>query len=184
MIRQKSILLLVLAFCTSHLKAQESKTDSLLLELSSSRDTARVNVLNALGDLAYRSDPDEAIRYGNEARILAEDMEFDKGLAFALKNIGLGHFMQSNYAEASINWEQSLKIFESLQNESAAANLLSNLGSAYTYMGDDVNAVDYLLRSLQIAEKIGDSLRMATCLMNIGGIYSSIPENIDKALPY
>ena len=97
MIRQKTILFLLLFLCSLHVKAQESQTDSLLNVLSNSTDTTRVNVLNALGDFAYRSDPDEAIRYGNEARDLAEELNFDKGLAFALKNIGLGYFMQSNF---------------------------------------------------------------------------------------
>jgi adenylate cyclase len=184
MIKRKTILFLLIFLCSLHVKAQESQTDSLLNVLSNSTDTTRVNVLNALGDLVFRSEPNEAIRYGIEARELAEELKFEKGLAFALKNIGLGYFMQSNFVEASVIWEQSLKIFESLQDEAAAANLLSNLGSAHTYMGDDPKAVDYLLRSITIAENIGDSLRMATCLMNIGSIYSSIPENIDQSLPY
>ena len=116
--------------------AQDVRTDSLkTILLSSDDDTLKVNTLNVLADHLYKPEPSKAIEYGNEARDLAEELNFEKGLADALKNIGLGYFMQGNYVEASINWEQSLKLFESQQNETAAANLLSNLGSAHTYMG-------------------------------------------------
>lgn len=183
--RETSFLFLGFFLITTIAFSQQHQIDSLLIVLSKSQeDTNKVNTLNTLSDLVYRTDPIKAIIFGKEATKLAELLDYQKGLAFALKNIGLGYFVQSNYVEASIFWEQSLKIFESIQDETAAANVLSNMGSAYTYMGDDAKAIDYLLRSLKVAEKIGDSLRMATCLMNIGGIYSYIPETIDKALPY
>lgn len=178
-------LLLLILLVPQTTFGQIQERDSLLFVLSQSvEDTNKVNTLNTLSDLAYKMDPEKAIMFGNGAKKLSELLNYQKGLAFALKNIGLGYFMQSNFVEASINWEQSLKIFEASKDESSVANLLSNMGSAYTYMGDDAKAIDYLLRSLKVAEKIGDSLRMATCLMNIGGIYSSIPETINKALPY
>ena len=184
MIRRKSILLLFLALCSVHVQAQESQLDSLINVLSNSKDTTKVNTLNALGNLVNRSDPDEAIRYGNEARDLAMVLDFQKGHAYALKNIGLGYFMQSDFVEASINWEQSLKIFESIEDEAGIANMIGNLGAAYSYMGDDAKAVDFFLRSLKISEEKGDSIRMATSLLNIGTLYAFKPETVDKSLPY
>lgn len=183
--RLYSFLLLLILLVPQTTFGQIQERDSLLFVLSQSvEDTNKVNTLNTLSDLVYRTDPVKAIVFGKEAKQLAELLDYQKGLAFALKNIGLGYYMQSNYVEASIQWEQSLKIFELLQDESAVANLLSIIGSAHTNMGDDPKAIDYLLRSLKVAEKIDDSLRMTTCLMNIGGIYSYIPENVDQALPY
>ena len=179
------LLFLVLSSFPLFCAAQDVRTDSLkTILLSSEDDTLKINILNVLADHLNRSQPSKTIEYGNEARVLAEELNFEKGLAFALKNIGQGYFNQGNYVEALLNWEQSLRIFESVHNESAAANLLSNLGSTHFYMGNEVKAVDYLLRSLTVSEKIGDSLRMATCLMNIGAMYSTIPGNIDNSLPY
>ncbi len=164
--------------------AQDVRTDSLkTILLSSEDDTLKVNTLNELAGDLYRSEPSKAIEYGNEAKDLAEELNFEKGLARALNIIGLAYYKQSNYVEASFNWEQSLNLYESEQNERLAANLLSNLGSAHTYMGDYVKAVDYLLRSLTVAEKIADSLQMGSCLINVGAIYSDL-ENFDKSLPY
>ena len=183
--RLLSFLFLITQFGFTPTFSQQHHRDSLLnIIYETEEDTIKINALNALCDLLYRTDPSKTIDYASEAKKLAEQLNFQKGLAFALKNIGLGFFIQSNYVEAAIYWEKSLLIFESLQDETSTANLLGNLGSAYSYMGDDVKAVDYLLRSLKIAEKSGDSLRMATCLLNIGGIYANIPENVDKSLPY
>ena len=173
--------LLSFVLCT----AQDLPKDSLLNVLSvAQEDTTKVTVLNALSALINRSEPTEAITYGNEARELAEKLNDQKGLAFALKNIGLGYFMQSNFVEASINWEQSLKIFKSIKHEDGVANIISNLGAVYSYMGDDAKAVDYYLQSLKISEKKSDSLQIATCMLNIGSTYAWKPETLEKALPY
>jgi len=165
--------------------AQIEIIDSLktVLETTTEDDTLKVNTLNALAAHLHRSEPSKAIEYGNDARDLAVELNYEKGLAKALNLIGLSYFTQSNFVEASINWEQSLNFYESDQNEKGVANVLSNLGTAYGYMGDYVRGVDYFLRSLTVAEKIGDSLRMATCFINIGAIYSDL-ENFDYSLPY
>ena len=112
--------------------AQDSQKDSLLAVLAlSQEDSAKVNTLNALCALLNRTDPSEGITYGNEARELAEKLEFKPGLALALKNVGLGNYFLANYVEALIQWENSLSMFESLQDDLMIANLMSNLALIY-----------------------------------------------------
>jgi class 3 adenylate cyclase len=165
--------------------ARNPQIDSLKSVLISlDEDTVKVNTLNVLSGELYGVEPEEAIRYGNEAKELAKSLDFHSGLALALKNTGMGFYFQGNYVEASINWEESLKIYESIGDEWGAANLMSNLGAVYSMQGDDAKAVDYLLRSLKISERSGDSLRIATCLMNIGTIYSYNPTALDKAIDH
>ena len=176
---------ITLIFLSIYCQAQDTSIDSLKsILLRQKEDTSMVNTLNALADNLYRSEPSEALGYGIQAKELAENLNYTKGLAYALKNIGLDYYMLGNYVEASINWEQSLTIFESLQDEAGASNLISNLGATYSFMGDNAKAIDYFLRALSMAEKKGDSMRIATCLLNIGSVYSFIPETVDKALPY
>ncbi|MCK5370244.1 MAG: tetratricopeptide repeat protein [Cyclobacteriaceae bacterium] len=183
--RRKYFLLLGLLLISNLSFSQDPQRDSLLNVLSLAKeDTLKVNVLNALSTLLNRTDPTEAITYGSEARDLAEKLEYKPGLALALKNIGLGYYFLANYVEALIQWENSLSMFESLQDDVMTANLMGNLALIYSTQGDDAKAIDYLLRSLKIAEDLGDSLRIATVLLNIGVIYSTKPVSRDKAIEY
>jgi serine phosphatase RsbU (regulator of sigma subunit) len=164
---------------------QTSQIDSLkAILVNLEEDTSKVNTLNALASNVYRSAPDEAIKIGSEAKKLAEQLNYQEGLAYALKFIGIGYYMQGNYVEASINWELSLEIFKTIDNENGIANILGNLGTIHGTLGETDKAIEYHLQSLKIAEKRGDSIRIATCLNNIGTIYSDNPKTFNEALEY
>ena len=183
--RQNSFLLLVFFLVSKLSLAQDPQIDSLLTVLSvSQEDTVKVDVLNGLSALVNRTDPSEAITYGNNAQNLAEKLKYKPGHALALKNIGLSCYFLGNYVEALIQWENSLIMFESLQDDQMTANLMGNLALIYSTQGDDVKAIDYMLRSLKIAEDLRDSLRIATVLLNIGVIYSTKPVTRNKAINY
>ena len=181
----KIIPLIFLFLLTGNSHAQTSQIDSLkAILVNSEENTSKVNTLNALASNVYRSAPDEAIKIGSEAKTLAELLNYQEGLAYALKFIGVGYYMQGNYVEASINWELSLEIFESLEDEIGIANLIGNLGAIHSTMGDDARAIEYFLQSMKIAENIGDSIRIITCLINIGAIYAKDIRTLDKAHEY
>ncbi|MCD4709371.1 MAG: tetratricopeptide repeat protein, partial [Bacteroidales bacterium] len=181
----KTYLLLFFLFSGIMTSAQSGRVDSLKMALRNlDADTVKVNTLNAIADAVYRTDPDEAIRYSSEAKNLAELINFPKGVAGAYKNIGLGHYMQGDYADAFKNWEPSLKIYEELGDDQLVANLLSNQGSIYSTIGKNVEAIEYYLRALKMAEKLADSTRIGTLLLNIGVVYSEQTATLDTARDY
>ena len=165
--------------------AQSTDIDSLKVLLESQGDdTLKVNTLNQIASVIFRSDPDEAISYSEEALLLADQIEFRKGQALAHKNQGLGYYMQGHYAEALKSWEPSLLIYEELGDYKMVANLLSNIGSIYYSTGKNVEAIEYFLRSLKMAEELSDSTRISTLLLNIGVVYSEMPATYDTARNY
>ncbi len=179
------LLLFLITLIPFLVNGQNVYLDSLKVELANTRDdTIKVKILNAISNSIYSSSPDEAIAYGTQAKELAEQINDSTGMAYALKNIGLGHYIYFNHVEVSINWEQSLAIFEALNDDLGSANLLSNLGVIYSAQGDDAKAIDYYLRSLRLSEKLGDSLRIASALGNVGHVYSSKKATRAKALGY
>jgi hypothetical protein len=90
--------------------AQEGHVDSLIQSLETAiADTNKVNIMLDISLHEYRQTPVDAILYGQEARRLSEQLGFKKGVAFALKYIGLGHYFKGDYWEAISSWEQSLK---------------------------------------------------------------------------
>jgi len=178
-------LYLFVFFLLSGIIASAQDVDSLkVLVESQAEDTTKVNTLNAIASAVYRSEPDEALKYSEESRILAEEIDFSKGLALAHKNLGLGYYMQGNYAEAFRCWEPSLQIYEELGDYKMVANLLSNMGSIYYSIGKNVEAIEYFLRSLKMAEELLDSTRISTLFLNIGVVYSEMPATYDTARNY
>jgi len=165
--------------------AQDSETDSLRAILATCKeDTVKVNVLLAISGNLYRLSPLEAIQLSTEAKDLAEQLNFQKGVAHALKFIGMGHYFQGQYLETINFWKHSLTTFELINDKAGIANILSNLGAVYNNMGDDATALELYLESLKISEEINDSLRVSTVMSNIGLIYQKKPATQDKAKEY
>lgn len=176
---------LLILFSVITINAQNTQVDSLKQLLNGlGLDTARVNVLNEIADALFRTDPDGALQYGNEAKELAEMINYPKGEALAYKNLGLGFYMQGEYSEAFRNWEPSLVIYRELGDNQLVANLLSNMGAVYHSIGKNVEAIEHYLPALKIAEELSDSTRIGTLLLNIGVVYSEKVSTRDSAINY
>ena len=94
---------------------QTSEIDSLKNYISArSDDSLKVNALIALSGKYLGSDLQEAIRWGYKALDLAEEIDFQKGRAYAYKAIGLGNYYQANYPEAVVQFQNSLAVFDSI----------------------------------------------------------------------
>ena len=148
------------------------------------QDTLRVNTLNEVATALSSTDMDEAIRFGTEARDLAEQINYPGGAALANKNLGIAYFYQGEYLDALKKWELSLSFYEEKGDDQMIANLKSNMGAAYYTMGKNVEAIEYYLSALKLAEELSDSTRLGTLLMNIGAMYAELPGTLDSAINY
>lgn len=174
-----------LFFFSLALHAQVDEVDSLKNIISQQKDDSlKVNNLIALSNIYLNTDLKEAIRYGEEALALAEEINFQKGKGYSYKAIGLGNFFQGNYPEAATQFQNSLENFEAIQFKVGIANILSNLGATYFNAGEDTEAIDFYLRSLRVSEEVNDKLRIGTALNNIGGVYNNNDSTVDKGLEY
>ncbi|MGB5369957.1 MAG: tetratricopeptide repeat protein, partial [Flavobacteriaceae bacterium] len=180
-----SLLVLLLAVPSNPLLAQNNAIDSLKsIVQTGQQDAERVATLNALSlELIQLEEFDQAKAYADEAITLANQLDFDRGKAYALKNKGLAEYYQSKYKEVLEYWTQSLQTFEAIQDTLGIANLALNLGVVYYDQGSLDKALDYYLQSLSFSEKLGDPLRITSALVNIGGVYSQMLD-YDKALDY
>ncbi len=167
------------------LKAQNTQLDKLQADLKTAgEDTVKVNILLSLAKELYMTTPKDAIKYSQEARVLANKLDYPSGEAYALKYIGLVDYFQGQYVEAITFWEQSLRIFEEIDDKEGIANMLSNLGVIYNNQGYDARALSMYLKSLKLAEEITDTLRTITALNNIGLLYSKQKDTENLALEY
>ncbi len=185
MINARHIAFLVLCCLGFQVSGQHTELDSLkALAESTAEDSVRVRLLNEMAGILYRTDPESAIKYSGDARMIAEQADFQPGLAEAYKNLGLGYYMLGDYEAAFRNWNPSLRIFQVLGDEKKVANIIGNQGSIYYTIGQNVQAVENYLKALKIAEKLNDSIRIATLLLNIGLVYADQPGAHDSSASY
>lgn len=167
-------------------QGQDAQTDSLTQVVKTQKDDS-LKVLNLISISTGYLNSDiikEAFSYAKDAQVIAQKIDYKKGLAYATKNVGQGYMKQGEFAKALIEFEQSLQIFDSIQFKPGIANILSNMGAVYFNTSDDTKAIEYYLRSLRVSEEINDQLRIGTAYNNIGGVYHNKPETSSKGLEY
>jgi len=139
----------VLLLCPCSIYAQNSNTDSLLTVVKNSPpDTLKVDKLLEIASKIGRNDPDRVINISDTALRIAEQLQYENGVAYAYKSIGLGYFFQSDNVNAMVNWQKSLNYFTEIGNKQGQSNILNNLGAVYYNGGDDTKAVDFYIKSL------------------------------------
>lgn len=181
--KYKSILVVVLFLVSLIGSSQNTKQiDSLNVLINTiDNDTTAVNHLLHIATLLFSSNPDSSMTYSTKAIVLAEKINFNKGLGYAYKNLGLAHYYKGEYSDVLIYWKKSLVIFEEIDHKTGISNLLNNLGAVYQTKGDDPKALDYFIKSLKIGRKIQDSSRIGTAYLNIGTVYSNQKNTYQEA---
>ncbi|MEO1257410.1 MAG: tetratricopeptide repeat protein, partial [Bacteroidota bacterium] len=172
----KSIISIVVFSLSFVFQIGASNLDS-LIEVANGLpdDSSRVNALLEISAGLWQTEPEEAIKYADEAITLCKKINFPKGLALAYKNIGLAHYIKGDYTNVLDYWLQSLEAYRSNGDKPGISNLLGNIGAVYFNRGDDPNALKYFLEALRVSEEIKDTLRTATLLVNIGAVNFNKP---------
>ena len=178
------ILLIVFIF-PALLLGQKSHTDSLLTLIEKDKeDTNKVIHLYKLcTEYYFVSNYDTALYYGNVALKLAQQLNFQKGIANIYNTFGVIYWNKGDYSKTLDYYLKSLRIKEKLGNKSGIASTLGNIGNVYLQQGDYPKTLDYYFKALKITEELSDQSRIATHLGNIGIVYDQ-QGDYPKALDY
>jgi len=153
-------------------------------ENENENDTAYINSLIKQGWAVWQTEPEKTISLSTRAKELSEKNNFLRGVAYAYKNLGIANVALGNYVETLNNWNEALKVFEQINDQTGIANMLSNMAQIYAEQGNEEKGLEYSLRSLAISEKLGNKLRIYSALNAIGTIYYTKDATKDKALEY
>ena len=145
-----------------------------------SADTAKINKMLQECKALFISNPDKVLDLSLQVKRLSEQANFQQGVAYALKNMGVANYYKNNYPEAIQYYKQSLEVFRSLNDNVGISNLLSNIGVIYYTKGDNTQALEFYLQSLQHAELAEDKVRILTALNNVGGVYYIKVQSLDS----
>ena len=155
--------------------ATNPKVDSLLnLEVAGREDTSHVDVLNQLSWELHRTDIQLSKSYAAEARLLAQNINYPKGLARSLNLLAISISNEGKIMTAIDLNEQGLKIAEAIPDTFLISATTNDLAISFASLGNHEKALSYYQRSLDMSESNGDTLGIAFTLGNIGILHNSI----------
>ncbi len=146
-------------------------------------DSLRVMILNQLS-LAYcDTNTDRSVFYARQALNLANQINFQEGIARS--NINFGYIFTKNRSfQPAINYYLiGIKIYDKLNNDSIVSNVYNKIARIFELQGKNNQALDYYNKSLQYAEKSCIFYEKAYALNYIGGIHFD-EANFNQAYEY
>lgn len=170
----KRLLTLNLFFVTLTLSAQND-IDSLqyILDNYNSADTVRVNLLNQIGFEYWIVDPVKSDEYGSQALALAQQLEYDRGQAFAYRVIGVANWTRGNYEVGLIELLKALNLYKDIGDPLGEANSNLNIGLIYSDQLNYSRALQYFMGAITIYETLERSDRIATTYNKVGEVYTA-----------
>ena len=146
-------------------------------------DSVKVDRLTDLSYKMYKYSTDSAYVIVKQALRIAQDINYTKGYASALSQLGIVYKSQSEYDSALFYYNKSLSIFDSLSMDYERAINLNRLGNVYKRFGSFDKSVDCFLNALEIFKSINDTLKIIFIYNNLGILYYDLG-NFEEALRY
>jgi tetratricopeptide (TPR) repeat protein len=164
--------------------SQQSPIDSLTNLLKTYVDTPRVIVLNKLSfQHMLRGQYKTALGFGNQALELSKEIDYKRGHAKSLVNIGNVYLAQSDLQVAAGHFLNAYTLAKEIKDLIIISHCTNNLGEVYRNQGNYEKAIYYYLESLKIAEALADKAEQSGTLNNIALVYSEM-NNRQKAIEY
>ncbi len=180
---RRIIFCLVLGLIGSEFVFSKSLQDSLQYDITNTSGIEKVDTLNTLFRYHLNRDPKKAFEYTQEALNIAQDIDYQKGIATAMNNMGVAYKNQGIFDKSLKFYIEALEINREINNKEGIANALNNIGTIYSLKYDHERALDYFKEALGIYENLGNEDRISGGLNNIGNVYSDL-KRYDEALEY
>ncbi len=144
---------------------------------------ARVDLLNELGMLLYRSRPLLTEAYAWESLVLSKRLEYKTGLADSNRLMGVSNGARGRYFESMKYFNIAHTIYTELDNKKGMATTFTNIGVVFGSQSRFDLAIDQHLKALAIFEEINDRNHIAHSLNSIGIIFRK-RNNLERAEEY
>jgi len=143
----------------------------------------RVDLLNDLVTKMRERNIYEAVKYGTEARTLADKLHYQKGLGLALENLGWIYYRRGIYSNAFELSQQALKISEERRDSAAIARCLNNVGAINYEKRQYQEAIDRFRLAYIISSGLDDTETAVRSLNNMSFSFLGL-KNTDSAEHY
>ena len=160
------------------------KIDSLKHQLFICKeDTSRVLIMLRLCSEYDLTNLDSGIRYGQQALILAQRIQFSKGEVNALHSLGGSYRRSGDIPKGLELIYKEARIAKEHKDSSEIARSYNNIGVIYFDLDEYLKSIDNFKIALKINEGIRDAEQQIYLLTRIGYAYSK-NNQLDSALNY
>ena len=146
-------------------------------ETTSAEIIKKIDRLNEEAWNVHVLEPKQGLELSNQAKELSEKNNYQKGLAYAIRNMGVSNRYLSNLETALSLSIQALDMFIQLGEKSGEAQAYVSIGAIYYYMGDYERGLDYFLKGLRHGEEIGNKEVLTYAFNGAGYIYGILGNN-------
>ena len=155
------------------LLAQTNKIDSIRARLKTEgRTTTRVDLLHELGMTMRDTGEFSTIRsLTEEARTLAIELNYPKGLAISLMFEGDRLHSEKRYPEALAAFKESIALLDAIHEPQGEGSPLLFIRTVYNDMGAQEQRLLFYQEALERYERTGPRLNVGSCHHGIGGYY-------------
>ncbi len=151
---------------------QNMITDSLTHKLAiATQDTSRVLIMTDLSFKYRLSKLDSAMKYGQQALALAQQIKYSKGEAMALNNLGYGYRELGDLPKALDFVLKGMRIAEEHQFIDVVGECNRTLGVLYYDLEQYPKAIDYIQKAMIIYKKMKNQYLQTLVNATIGASY-------------
>ena len=158
----------LLSVCYSQSNQLDSLKNQLELE---NTDSTRVEILIDLSFQSVYADAQEALKYAQEATVLAKKIGHQKGIAQGTRNQGLSYRYLGKYDSAILLANQAYELAKEYKILNSQADALNTLATTYMNMTDYTKAVQAIEESIEIFTQLGNIQGIASSYGNLGIIH-------------
>jgi transcriptional regulator with GAF, ATPase, and Fis domain len=138
---------------------------------------AQIDKLNAEAWNINRTKPAEGIKLAEEALTQSQQLNYKKGIAYALANKGACNIWPGNY-DQSLKFSLDAQILlQELNDKEKEADVLYNIFCVFYFLSDYDKALKYAYENYNLANEINNPSKKAAALNAIGTIQYTMGEN-------
>ncbi|MEO5674553.1 MAG: tetratricopeptide repeat protein [Chitinophagales bacterium] len=148
-----------------------------------SEPVERVDILNALSKELFVYEVDRSLQKARDARKIAVDISYPRGVAMSLNNESLCCRIKSDFRKSKQVATEALRIFESVSDKAGQADALNNISFIEVNQNDFENALQHSLEALALAQEAGKKdIEAFACL--VSGMVSELLGDYPQAIEY
>ncbi|MEN8119504.1 MAG: tetratricopeptide repeat protein [Bacteroidota bacterium] len=162
------LIIITLLFNSFAFSQSDASIDSLKKLLTQVDDSIKVDVLTKLCWKLRNSEPENAIKFGKEAIVLADEVNYKLGIVKAYSFTGVAYRNTGNYSEALDFYFKGLELARKYNILEQQGYAYINLGNLYLYQKNHIEAIINLKNALGIANSISNNEMISYCYLNLG----------------
>lgn len=134
------------------------------------RDTTRVNLLNQLAAATYTTRTSLAAQRIREARALAQQLQYTRGVADSYFNESLIHRLHDENTQQLATLREAENLYNQLGDSVNLARTYTETGIAYHQQSDTASALHYYRWALRLHQSLGNIKAQALVLRRLGAL--------------